>query len=555
MRCRSLPTALRRCSSSSVVICIFLAGLAMGPTTRGDTNPVLIVTISSVDDLLEDVTYLTELAGAPHFGQMAGAMAEGYIQGLDNRRPIAILVQSGGEDVRPLGLLPVKDLDTFLAGLSEQLGKPQDAGNGVWELAGPAPIFVKESNDWAYVAQSAEDLDELPHDPLSKLDGLHSKYDVAVRGFIQNVPVGYREMALAQIKEGMETQLENLPEDGDPQVELKRRLAKNQMNQWEALLNEYDQLTIGWLTDAANKVVNLDMTVTAVPGTKTARQMASLQNGKTDFGGFFKKNAALTIQSFGKIPPEDLDQAMAILDPAREAAMAEIEEEDDISDPNKEVYKRIVGGLLDIVEATLKDGTIDAAVSVILTDRTLSVVSAAHVVDTQKLELMLRELVAMEKENPEFPEVKLNAHEHAGVRFHTMSVPVPDDDDAREILGENMKLAIGIGKAEVYLGIGEDCVRRLQTAIDRSSSQASSAPFQMLIALGPIMQFMANVNDNPMVTAMAAELQKAGEGDDHILTTGKPIENGAMYRLQINEGVIRALGIGAQSANLQNVGG
>ncbi len=175
----------------------------LSPVPAAETRPVLIVTVSSVESLLSDVNYLATATGNEQYGQMAGAIAQGYIQGLDNSRPISIVVQSDGAEVKPLGMLPIKDLDQFLAGLAQQLGEPQDAGNGVLELAGPAPMFVKEQGGWAFISPDASDLKELPADPTSLMAGMEKKYDVAVRGYIQNIPRNYRDMALEQIKEGV----------------------------------------------------------------------------------------------------------------------------------------------------------------------------------------------------------------------------------------------------------------------------------------------------------------------------------------------------------------
>ena len=48
-------------------------------------------------------------------------------------------------------------------------------------------------------------------------------------------------------------------------------MVQNQVKQVETLLNEIDQLTIGWNTDSQANNTYLETTLTAVAGTKTAR--------------------------------------------------------------------------------------------------------------------------------------------------------------------------------------------------------------------------------------------------------------------------------------------
>ena len=116
------------------------------PPANAEAQPVLIVTVSSVNDLLSE-----SVICRGHGQRTVRANGRSHCPRLHPRvwtmaRPIAIVVQSDGDEIKPLGILPVKDLDQFLAGLAQQLGEPQDAGDGILELAGPAPMFVKEQN-------------------------------------------------------------------------------------------------------------------------------------------------------------------------------------------------------------------------------------------------------------------------------------------------------------------------------------------------------------------------------------------------------------------------
>jgi hypothetical protein len=84
-----------------------------------------------------------------------------------------------------------------------------------------------------------------------------------VRGYIQNIPQSYRDMALEQIKEGVQSQMDMLPEEGE-NLELQESVIKNQIRQWEAIFNEMDYIQLGWNTDQSNKKVAIDTRVVAI---------------------------------------------------------------------------------------------------------------------------------------------------------------------------------------------------------------------------------------------------------------------------------------------------
>ena len=88
-------------------------------TVWAETKPVLLVSVSSIQDLVDDAGHLTSLAGQDGMGGMVGGMMEGNTQGLDPTRPLGLAVTTDGADFRPLIVLPVSDWDAFIKGLPE----------------------------------------------------------------------------------------------------------------------------------------------------------------------------------------------------------------------------------------------------------------------------------------------------------------------------------------------------------------------------------------------------------------------------------------------------
>lgn len=536
-----------------VVICVGVATLIL-PATRvaAQSQPVLVVTLSGIDEILGDVGYLTQVSGSGPVGQMMAMMANQYVQGLDRTKPIAVVVTASGDELNPLGMIPVTDLPRFLEGVSQQLGELQDAGNGVFELATPVPTYVKEQNGWAFVGPSIEALQKLPADPTAEMGGLNEKYDISVRAVIKNLPQAYKQMALAKINEGVAQQLENTGSKlGAEEAQLQQNLVKAQVRQWETMLNEIDELTMGWLVDRTEERIYIDVSTTAIPGTKTADQMAALKDMKSDFSGFVMPGAAATLHAVGEMAEADIEQFVAMIAPLRESAKKEIDTDDNLPDAEaKQAAKSLVDQLFTVLEETVREGKADFGAALMLENRTMTVLSGFRVADGAKLDQSVRDLVKMAEKDPNFPSINFDSATEGDVSFHSMEIPVPDDEDARDVFGEQIDLIVGIGPKAAYVGFGEGCLGGLRGAIRKSAAATTtSAPMHMSVALGPIMRFAANFEDNPMVAAVATALE-ANQGRDNILIVGKAIPNGAQYRFEIQDGVLKALGQATQGGRV-----
>ncbi len=361
-----------------VVVCsVVNFALCLTSPASAEDRPVLVVASSKIEELLGDFAYIAETVGFPQIGQMGTLMAGQYTEGLDSSKPIGFLLKTNGEEFKPLGMLPIKDLKAFLGGLEAQLGEPEDAGNGVLELAGPAPIYLKESNGWAFVAQSADDLTDLPGDPLQTLGDMNKSYDIAIRGFIQNIPQKFKDLALEQMKEGVEMQLENLPEDED--TEMRRELIKQTLQQYQEMFQGVDELTLGWQVDAEGKKVLLDISMTTVPDTKMARQMKLLQDIKTKFAGFLWENAAIKSNTTVKMSQEDIDRTISQLAMAPEKLDEAIDECDYLVDNGlADAFKEFSRSMIDILELTIKSGRLDTCGSVMVGEDGIAIVSGVE---------------------------------------------------------------------------------------------------------------------------------------------------------------------------------
>lgn len=552
-------------SSLAVAALLCLApwvGLARPAQAADAAKPVAVVTLSGYDSLMADVNFLGSLANQPGASQQLEGLIALFTQGqglkgLDRTRPVGFVLNTDGMSFQPLIFLPTDNVKNLLGALSGALGEAKDAGDSMFEVqAGPQKVYVKQSGNWAFIGQTTESLADLPADPLKSVGTLTSKYDLAARIHVQNIPELYRSLALDQIKEGAKAGLERRQDDSDADFELRESMLKRQLAQFEQLFNEANEITLGVNVDSQGKSIRIEGGVTAVAGSKMAKQLAASVATKSSLGGFFDAQAAFSLAAAATIQKEDIPQVVQQLNLAKGQAMKEIENSHDL--PNDDA-KKLVRGLLDqlfgAVQATVESGKMDVAGTVKVDEKSLTAVAAAYVAKPADLEAVVKKLVAEGKkhEPANFPDVKFDAETHAGVRIHTASVPVPPGEDVAKVFGDKLDVALGFGKDVACLAIGNNAVSALKAALDSSGSAKAVAPVQATLSLGSILKFAAAQSGDPGVAAMAAAAQQAG-GADKVTLAAKVDASGATYTLEIQEGVLKAIAGAAAMRHAQGGG-
>jgi hypothetical protein len=325
------------------------------------------------------------------------------------------------------------------------------------------------------------------------------------------------------------------------------------------MVNEIDDVTFGWALDSKQQKTYFDFTGCFVPDSKMAKQIASYDKPRTNFAGFYQPDAAVTMNFAQKADPqaikENMEQLTTMIDSMRKQAEKAIDEESDLPDQAaRDSLKGAMNDFLDAAQATIEGGQMDGGAAVTMHPDSLTAVAGFLVKDPGKFESGLKKIAEVGAKEPDFGGVEWNAANHAGVNFHTMSVPIPEDqEDARKMLGEKVDVAVGIGTDAVYVAIGRDNMDAINKAIDASRAEPNKevSPFELSLALGPIMETAAangKAEDQESLQAIADMLENTAQGRDHIRMTEQFITNGVRYRVEAEEGVLRAIGKGVTEA-------
>lgn len=542
----------------------------------GKMKTVAVVAVAPYQQLISDVNFLGTLAGNPQLGQMLEGALALFTQGkgpeaLDKQKPWGLIAQSDGSNFQPVYCLPVKnadDLVTIAVGFGAQLNERED---GIKSLGLPneQTLYVKPGDGWTYVSRMPGALENLPSKPEKTFAKLLSEHDVSATLNMANLPETLRQIAIGAMQAGMQQQLTPNEGETDEDFETRKATAEAQMQQIVQMIDEIETVSLGWSIDAEQQRTFLDFTYLVKPESKLARQLDGYKDTKTNFAGFYQREAATTatmvMQADPKVIEADIDQFNTGMRQMRAQFNKAVDENVDFGDDAgdeeaREIIKTAAAEWFDAVEATMKAGRLDVGASLQLSPGQLTLVAGAHVKEPGKIEAGLKKLeeAAKKKKNSKYSGIQWNAAKHAGVTFHTLSVPVPESQEApRKFFGEKADFAIGIGADAVYLAVGHDNLAAVKKAIDASAAEPGKAvpPFELAISLAPIMEVAASQEGDEMkrkiLETVADMLNNEAQGRDHIRIVGHVVPNGLRYRIEAEEGVLRGIGKASVEAQRQ----
>ncbi len=546
----------RKLGWSAASVALFFAGTSVCVAQEKAAKPVVSVAVSGIQELIDDLDYLGDLAGQPGTGQQLEAMSvfftQGHgLEGVDRKRPWGGAVNASEDgQFQVLIFVPVANMEKLMATVAVFAGEPEDAGDGVWELAADRQsVFAKENDGWAYFAQSKEALESLPEDPVKMLGGLNERYDIAAQVHVQSLPEPMREMFIDQLRSGMEGSLDQEEGESDEQYKLRKSMAEHQLEAMSQGMNELDEVTVGWNVDRAGKRIYIDAITTALPGSKAAKQFAAYKANATPskFAGFLVPEALFSLHAHSVLSEEDRAQTEEAVAAMRQQAMAALESDEDLGDDEKKMAEQLIEDLLELASAQLKNGSLSFGATV-QGEGPINLVAGGAVADGALVEEKLKKWIALASQHEEFPKVSYNVGEHDGVKFHTASVPVPSDSDDREkvvaLLGDKIDFTIGIGKDSAYFAVGPqgmDGIKEVMDASKQPGGTDASAPVNASLAVGQLLGLLAKVDeDNGDTFAKVAEAIKSA-GNDHFRIETIMIENGGQYRILAEEGVVKAV--------------
>ncbi len=525
-----------------------------------EAKPVVAVSFSGYEALRADVRYLGQLLDSPELAEaLDGVVTLGTagrgLQGLDLKRPWGAVVYTSDDEFSVAVFLPTNDIRALADTLGALNLQATEQDDGTYEVQTPMqPLVMKERAGWAVLVDQADTLDLLPEDPMQAIAPLPGKHDIAVMAHVSNLPESVRQMIIAQLGVGAALGMQQQPGETEEQYALRRAMTERSIQQVTTMINELDRFLFGLRIDADAGEAVIEVAVTALPDTKTAEQFAQLQQTTTNFAGFDQPGAAISANWSAMLTDDDVEQAKLLLNGVRSAAKEELQRQD-LDDAEMAVAEQLLADLFEVLEENVEAKVTDAGMIGKIGPNQLTLVAGGYVADGPKIEGLLKQfLEQLVKDQPEAKAyLKLDAETHSGVNLHVLSVPVEELDEGaepmRRLVGDRLDVIVGIGPNSLYLAAGRDVAGELKQIIDASQAAPGKAvsPLNASVALLPIVQLAATLAEDESVQQMAGMMALAlGQSPekDRLKFQTRPIRNGSMTTITLEEGVLRLIGTG-----------
>jgi hypothetical protein len=558
------------CTMKRFLFLLLIAAMAFGTqatwaTADDSTNtqkPVAVVSLAGYDAFMGDVNYMAKLANNPELGTGLEGIIKLFtknqgLAGLDKTRPWGAVLFAAGDNVTGYGFLPVTDLTQLGDALEGIIGKPEDVGGGVHKIQGKRhgdkPVFVKEGKGWAFFADAADKLVNLPENPAALLGGLEKQYQVAFRLNAADVPEQHRQKLIDEIKKGAERDSAKHFNESDAEHALRVKITGEVVKYLETVINDLQDVTLGWNLDSEAGKAYLEASVVGKPGTQLAKSMQYPNDSHSRFAGFGAADAAIVGDINGRLPPLKAELLEDVFDSINKNAIAEVEKNEHDA-AKAEAIKQLVGKLFPLLHDTIANGRIDKGFAAVVKPDAVTVLAGGALVNNGRIDEMLK--IVLQEVKREHPDkaaaidswVKLGAEKMGDITFNTISIPIPPEAGDRNkvvsLIGDTLEVVIGSSKDSVYIAAGREPLAALKKAIEQSAAAVSKSvpPVEISVSLTKVADFIAAVgkpHEKPRAAKFAA-LLKQTPNEDHAVLRAQFIENGVKYRIEVETGVLKA---------------
>jgi len=582
---------------STLLLATLLAPQLAQAQQEQEIKPMMVISVRSYNQLITDLDTLGEISDMPGLGmgldQLLTQFTQGQgIPGLDKDKPWGMAISSSGFDFQILGFLPTNKLDDFMELVGQFAGDVEKQEDGVYQvvmegLPLPLPIdtvYFKQHGDWTY-ASIFPTFGNLPDDPTTFLEGMEKDYHIAARVHFSNIPDLFRQMAVEQLRAGVEEGLGGLPgvsgggveaeveveaEDGDVEVQAEVEVtnpdpavvtAREQVDALASLLNDTDYMTFGWKLDAESRRGMLDIIVKQREESLT--DSAGLLAGGADktttrFHGFANEKATIAANVSMPLGESEKAQAKQLIDGIREQLLGMLGGTGQLDEGTQDFVDDFFGEAFGLVHETIDNGKLDMGFSV-MGKGPFTIFGGVHLTHGDKAERLIERLVTLVEDELGFFGIEREKIEGTDITLYTTFVPaLPDGeigDQLFEMFGENIELVMGAGEHSLYLGLGAESIDMVKNAIQASADAEDKtiSPVEATVSIGPLLKLMAAAAedseagaDNPLLSLMNLDLAEISdqmeEGKDRIFITVKPIEAGIHTHVEMEEGLIKSLG-------------
>ena len=521
--------------------------ISSGAASQPDAKPVAVFAIASFDALVEDIDFAGSLFSRPKLATSFMPMIRGFITGIDQTKPLGVIVQADGFDFTIAVCIPVTDFASVLTTLETLQLKTQDVGDGVTMIEVPQqPVFIMEKDGWAIAAPTKDMLYQVPDNSEEMIHEISREYDLGIKLNRQNVPEPYRQMQMDDLESAFQRMRKQ-------QGDIPPELAEILFELLKEILQSNHELTVGFLLDQVHQHASLDVIYTAVEGSRLSDRIELNKDVETDIAGFCQSDTAASMIFNARFAEEDITGMEQILGTVHTLVEAYQEgNTQETVEKAKAPLQKSIDKFFDAFQSSLKSGTIEGGMVLDHAAPSLTLVAGFRVTDAQKIRRWLKQLGHANEEQQGSSGIQWSVSTHEDVSFHTQSFQIPaHNEQVQRLLGETLDIAVGVGENSVFLAVGKECLEMTKSVIDtsRSNSKKDVPPMELTLSLQQMIEMavvFADAEDKPLLDRIGNSLANESKGRDRIHVVAEIIPRGVRTRIEVEQGVLRAIGLAAK---------
>jgi hypothetical protein len=534
---------LFRLSALAVLLAVPAAG---AQETKKDSprpaGPSVVVRVPAINDLLAAAKYIRTFVPGDQGNELELGLGaaeafidndKGSIEGIDVKSPIGLYVTFGEElNATPpvVVLIPVADQDAVLNALKNraqlQVEKEKDDVYKTQPPQSPFPIYFRFANKYAYVTiNDPQNIDPktLPK-PEAVLGGGKPEQLISASLRIDRLPDGMKKMALGfiemQLAKGKD---QPVPNETKAIKDLKDKAIDELSTNLKSLLDGGQELALRLNVDPKADEVSLELELTGQPGSKLAKDIASIRQNKSAAGGAVASPDAAFNFNLSTALAAGLRQMLpTAVDDALAAAKKEANAPGEIQTKVEPLIKALL--------PTVKAGELDLAAALVGPDKDnhYTFVAALKVVDGKKIEATVKDIVKKELPPEMSGLIQFDADKlPGGASLHTVKV-ADHLKDGEKVLGKN-DLHVTFRDDLVIAAIGPGAKDALRRAV--TSQPADVGVLQFQVSLARIVPIMGD-NAGELAAARAAAEKVFGKGGSGADTVRFSIEGGDSLKVK-----------------------
>ncbi|MCH2202924.1 MAG: hypothetical protein MK102_13205 [Fuerstiella sp.] len=561
-----------------------------------ETNPLAVVTLSSIRQAREKFQTLFEIAGHPKTANDITTridQATDNLFGIDQTLPggVAVYLDSIFPPVFEfVAFVPISDTDAFMQTL--ELGPvvaSQVAGAaGRYELVGPTQTSqVRVQNGYAFIQLPVMDPDQDFERPLFEPVGLLRKhtnaFDLSLTLDVDSIPKATRNLLLSFLTSTMSTLMQQRDEEADGLYEIRRAWMQADIDTLNLLLDECRQMTIGLSVDTERHLANVDFLIDIREGSTLLNEIFNSTAEPSYFAPILNDNAAFSLSISQILSDRNRKRGIGVL----EGVKKELARQVDVKNlgPELDETSPVVAGLT-ALQDTFKKGHLDAFGQCYTDeDGNPVVIASVRVRHGETIAAGLNDILSRLQGQHNLETLRINIAEHAGIRFHRIGFSESERGRVG-FPGSNNGLVFGCGSRSFWLGLGGEqtihvvssVIDQLQAAYEQPAQRAHSSNIRLIVNISQLIQLIetARVTNSADATVSdrtdkepdtvtpgdrnsrqrngrrqfsatrrarrTAWRKSFAEGGDRIRIDYHPTKNGVRFRVEFGEAFLKGIG-------------